>query len=242
MTALVAIALLASSCIETGGDRILARDLAGVVPEFVQIPPDVPFGLAPRPGVQRIVRPTELKAFASRWGVEVNFPDALCVTGRLRAIGNSEAESALRSPAQSILGVDTPIEVLAVSGRGVPEGELVFPPAAWSAEGRDRIRWRGYVVSASGARHPVWAVVRADRAKIARPVRQLTPREVKAGDRVGVIVRMGAARLSLEALAETSGRMGERITLKNPESGRRFSAVVTGPGQARVGEENDRKN
>lgn len=59
--------------------------------------------------------------------------------------------------------------------------------------------------------------------------RLLQPREIKAGDAVVVAAESGAAKLTITAKAETPGRRGERITLRNPESGQRFQAVVTGP-------------
>lgn len=241
MTVLLVVTFL-GSCIEAHGDRILARDLAPAVPELAAVPGDAVFGLAPRPGIERRIRPEELRSFASRWSVAVGSVEPLCVIGRLRTVDAAEAGAALRAPLRALLGEDAPVEVIAVGGRAAPEGELVFPPSSWTFEAKDRIRWRGYVVSASGARYPVWAVVRADSAKISRPVRQPAPRDIKAGDEVRVVVTVGAARLTLDALAETSGRAGERVTLKNRESGRRFAAIVAGPGEARIGGTLDRTN
>jgi flagella basal body P-ring formation protein FlgA len=60
------------------------------------------------------------------------------------------------------------------------------------------------------------------------------PREVAAGDKVSVTVEAGQARLSLDAQAETGGRRGDRIVLKNLTSGQRFRGVVAGPGQVKV--------
>ncbi len=60
------------------------------------------------------------------------------------------------------------------------------------------------------------------------------PREVLAGDKVSVTVEAGQAKLSLEAQAETGGRRGDRIVLKNLTSGKRFRGVVAGPGQVKV--------
>jgi flagella basal body P-ring formation protein FlgA len=49
-----------------------------------------------------------------------------------------------------------------------------------------------------------------------------------------VTVEAGQARLSLDAQAETGGRRGDRIVLKNLTSGQRFRGVVAGPGQVKV--------
>ncbi len=58
--------------------------------------------------------------------------------------------------------------------------------------------------------------------------------DVARGQRVSVEVESGAARLSLEAQAQTAGRVGDRIQLKNPQSGRRFRAVVSGKGKVHI--------
>lgn len=242
MTVFLALTFLGAACVESRGDRILARDLVSAVPEFAAVPGDAALGLTPRPGVERIIRPQELRSFASRWSVTIPVTEPVCVTGRLRTVDVPQAESALRKAYDALTGEGAPLEVIAVSNRSVPDGDLIFPASAWSPEGKDRIRWRGHVVAASGAKYPVWAVVRADTSKISRPVRLPTPRDIKAGDDVHVVVTMGAARLSLDALAETSGRVGERVTLKNRESGRRFAATVAGPGEATIGGNHARAN
>lgn len=63
------------------------------------------------------------------------------------------------------------------------------------------------------------------------------PPEVERGDAVTVEVASGAARLVVEARAETAGRRGEPVAVRNPATGRRFTAVVEGRGRAslRVG-------
>jgi flagella basal body P-ring formation protein FlgA len=58
--------------------------------------------------------------------------------------------------------------------------------------------------------------------------------EVNRGDAVQIEVRSGAAHLALTARALTSGRSGEVISVRNPESNRTFQARVTGKGTALV--------
>jgi flagella basal body P-ring formation protein FlgA len=53
---------------------------------------------------------------------------------------------------------------------------------------------------------------------------------VKAGQTVTVIVICGGARLSINAVADETGRVGDTILLTNRSSGRRFSATVTASG------------
>ena len=58
--------------------------------------------------------------------------------------------------------------------------------------------------------------------------------QVRRGDHVGVTVISGAARLELEALAETSGKQGDLVTLTNPRSGKSFQARIEGKDRALV--------
>jgi flagellar basal body P-ring formation protein FlgA len=58
--------------------------------------------------------------------------------------------------------------------------------------------------------------------------------DVTRGDMVEVEVRSGAARLAFSARAETSGRTGETITVRNPDSKSVFRARVSGRGRAMV--------
>ena len=54
------------------------------------------------------------------------------------------------------------------------------------------------------------------------------------GDTVTVEVRSGAARLSFAGRAESAGRVGQWIEIRNLKSGRAFPARVSGPGRALV--------
>lgn len=60
------------------------------------------------------------------------------------------------------------------------------------------------------------------------------PFQVQRGEDVRVTAISGAAQLTLQAVAETSGKQGDLITLKNPQTGKTFSARVDGKGQALV--------
>jgi flagella basal body P-ring formation protein FlgA len=56
----------------------------------------------------------------------------------------------------------------------------------------------------------------------------ISPREVERGDRVDVVVMSGEAKIELQAEAETSGRFGELVMVRNPDNGRHFQARVNG--------------
>jgi len=66
------------------------------------------------------------------------------------------------------------------------------------------------------------------------------PKAAEKGDRVAVEVRRGAMVLTMDAVAETGARAGERVMLRNPSSGKLFparmeskgKAVATGAGEA----------
>jgi len=66
-------------------------------------------------------------------------------------------------------------------------------------------------------------VMRADLAE---------PFQVQRGEQVDVTVISGAAQVELEAVAQTSGRQGDMITLTNPRSGKQFRARVEGKDRA----------
>jgi flagella basal body P-ring formation protein FlgA len=58
---------------------------------------------------------------------------------------------------------------------------------------------------------------------------------VHSGDTVQVDAFNGAAHLVLTAKAEKSGAVGELIYLRNPQSGKRFTGRIDGPGRVNVG-------
>lgn len=58
------------------------------------------------------------------------------------------------------------------------------------------------------------------------------PLDITKGDRVSVTVSSGQAMISIDAEAETSGRRGDPVALKNLESGKVFKARIDAPGQA----------
>jgi flagella basal body P-ring formation protein FlgA len=58
--------------------------------------------------------------------------------------------------------------------------------------------------------------------------------DVERGDTVAVEVKVGGAILDFEAIAESSGRAGESILMKNPGNGRSFQAVIQAKGHVVV--------
>ena len=59
--------------------------------------------------------------------------------------------------------------------------------------------------------------------------------EVVRGQMVKIQAREGVALVQAEGLAQANGRRGDRVTVKNPTSGRSFAARVAGPALVVVG-------
>lgn len=66
------------------------------------------------------------------------------------------------------------------------------------------------------------------------PLMFTKPRDVERGQKVDVEVHSGAARLVFQGQAESAGRAGDRITVRNPENGRRFPARIESKGRVVV--------
>lgn len=79
IAALLLASLLSRQCIEIDDDRIQARHLRERVPEFQQLPADAVFGLAPRPGVRRLLPSYELSAFARKHLVSLTDAREFCM-------------------------------------------------------------------------------------------------------------------------------------------------------------------
>jgi flagella basal body P-ring formation protein FlgA len=100
----------------------------------------------------------------------------------------------------------------------------------------------------SGPRFPFDAALLESLDAVAgrRPVRTLSPgtpiavamltiaHDVERGDMVAVEVKVGAAILDFDATAESSGRTGDSILIKNPDNGRSFIAKIQDKGHVVV--------
>lgn len=73
----------------------------------------------------------------------------------------------------------------------------------------------------------------ASRERIRTAPRLASP-VVLRGDKVQVNVWSGAVLLQFEAEAESTGRAGETVMIRNPENGRRFAARVEEKGKVLV--------
>jgi flagella basal body P-ring formation protein FlgA len=60
------------------------------------------------------------------------------------------------------------------------------------------------------------------------------PNDINRGEMVSVEVRIGAAHLAFSGRAESAGRAGDQVSIRNLQSNRVFQARVSGKGKALV--------
>jgi len=71
-------------------------------------------------------------------------------------------------------------------------------------------------------------------AAVAAPKPVPAGADVHRGDKVSVEVTSGAALVRLQADAESAGRVGDSVLIRNPENGKLFQARVEGKGKVVV--------
>ena len=69
---------LHATCVPVEGDRILARDMVGLIPEFSKIPAGEVIGLAPMPAVRRVMSGGELVRVGRKFGLSIAAPIDVC--------------------------------------------------------------------------------------------------------------------------------------------------------------------
>jgi hypothetical protein len=207
-------AIVAAPCREIAAGRIRASDLAAANPAFGVADGSRDIGPAPLAGVRRVFRTAELKGLARQLGMKLDAdaPD-ICFE---RTAQTLTAET-LHPILEAALG--SPAEILDFSRNPVPAGKIEFPKAFLSVNGV----WRGRIVSPEGKSTPIWVRLPASAAVF-----------VQRGDGVKVEVATGGVLLSFAASAETSGRMGEMVTITNPFNGRRLQARVIDKGKVSI--------
>jgi len=279
----------AQVCKPMQADRILARDLAAVLPDFARIPPDTWLANMPPPGSQRTFHHAELLSLAERYSLRISPDASACFERAMEPLDRQRVLDAMRTALQI---PDAHIELAETSLYPVPVGRIEFGLARLgrpaSPDQRAPVLWRGDVVYGENHRFEIWARVRilahrsrvkaAEELKPGRPIERwqlrvemdegfplvqqpaptmeqfvgmvplrpiaagaallptlVSPRnDVNRGDLVEIEVRSGAARLVLTARAESGGRDGETIMVRNLGSNRVFAAQVAGKDKAIV--------
>jgi hypothetical protein len=124
------------------------------------------------------------------------------------------------------------LEVLDHTRNPLPPGWAEFARADLASGGL----WRGTWRYGEGRSMPIWARVRVrDRdGETLAEWRQAEAPEVLRGGVVRVEVRSGSVRIAFDALAESSGRRGEAVLIRNPENGQRLRAIVEAAGKVAI--------
>ena len=161
-------AILLAGClaVRAGSGLITAGDLAPAFPSLETVPPDTPLGLAPSPGVARVLHLAELEKIAARFQVEAPRRE-ICVQ---RAVAPPDPARMLAAMQAVLPGGH--VEILDFGRRPIPEGDLEFPRAGLR-EGPAGCFWSGNVRYAGNRLFPIWA-------RVAVSVR--LPRVVAAAD------------------------------------------------------------
>jgi flagella basal body P-ring formation protein FlgA len=275
-------------CARLTGDRILAKDLAAVLPEFATVPLQTELASAPPPGSRRTFHVPELASLAERYSLPAAGLHEVCFEWPMERLDPARAIAAM----QNALGIpDAAIEIAETSLYPIPQGRLEFSRERLSAPAspgqRSLVFWPGDVLYGSDRRFAIWVRVRitASCARLvavenlragqpieARGVARKTetcfprgedaaapdqvegmvplhpiaagqevrldllapPNDINRGDLVSVDVRVGAAHLLFTGRAESAGRMGEQVNIRNLQSNRVFQARVSGKGKALV--------
>ena len=286
---LAAAMLLRGGCLTVEGDRILARDVAVLIPEFAKVPKTEVIALAPLPTVRRVMSGGELVRAARKFGVEIVAPVDVCFETPTELLTGAEVLEQIKA-AIGMEGAE--VELIEFSRYAVPVGELSFPRSGLNIHplltDQSIVFWRGKVTYGGTKSFAVWARVRigilrerlvaaeritagtaitAEQVRVERvkqfPLQEqpattaadvagqvarrtipagqaitaalmMHPKEVLRGSEVAVVVNTDGAKLSLPAVAESSGRIGETVALKNPGNGRTFHGVVSGKNQVLV--------
>ncbi len=214
------------ACTLVEGDRVLGRNLAAENTAFASVDSNADLGPAPVAGARRLFRYFEIERIAREYFVTLP-PDAAREACFERASVHLDSES-LRSTLRSQLN-SPDLEILDFSRNPLPLGTPEFRMNGLSRSGL----WLGSWHYGQSRSIPIW--VRVKSSTTAAGLRTPSPiREIERGDTVRVEIRSGGVLLAFDAASESSGHLGEQVTLKNPANGQRFRAVVEGPGKVAV--------
>jgi flagella basal body P-ring formation protein FlgA len=207
MTPLAALAAAGCLAVGAGSDRILARDMARILPGLAAAAPETPVALAPAPGVRRVFRAAELRRLAAQWN-EASPADAeLCLERPLTPLDRERIRAAIGRELP-----DAAVEVLDFSRAPAPEGDLVFPRAGLRQTAAGGY-WSGFVRYAGERKFAVWARVNV-RIEVTRVVAaaELKPgRAVEAGQlRLEKQAAFPSAAAFAAAIEDVAGRVPRR--------------------------------
>lgn len=222
---LVTAAAWGCSAIDT--DRITAKDLAAAHSDFAGLTPSLDLGPAPAAGSRRTLRALDLGRIAREHGGVLTKTSEVC----FERIATQLSAERLLPVLRSSMSTPADIEILDYSRTPLPSGQLDFPVSGLTSAGL----WRGRLLYGDRRSVPLWVRVRisdpASGAPLLVPTRSTTA-AIGRGEMVRVEVSSGGVLLAFDASAESSGHVGEAITVRNPTNGQRFRAVVEAKGKA----------
>jgi len=195
------------ACRPVEGDRISARDLAAVLPEFSAAPPDALVSQAPVPGAQRVFHEAELRMLAHRFDIVLAAAEDICFAWPLQPLNASRVAAAMQ---ESLQVPSAKVEIVETISDHVPAGRLDFPLDRLGTPSptgpTEPVLWRGDVVYGEGHRFPIWA-----RVNLSMPCQRVVAGEnLRAGQAIearqlrataGTCFPIGAADLSVERVS-----------------------------------------
>lgn len=214
-------------CTPIDADRITAHDLAAVDSDFAGLAPSLDLGPAPAAGSRRTLRAVDLARIAREQHVVIANTSDVCFDRVATQLSSERLIPVLTGS----LGKPANIEVLDYSRTPLPSGQLDFPASGLTATGL----WRGRLLYGDRRSVPLWVRVRITDPETGEPLLSAAGvriAQVGRGEAVRVEVTSGGVLLAFDGSAESSGHVGEAITVRNPANGQRFRAVVEAKGKA----------
>src|SRR5271154_4516073 len=148
-------------------ERIYARDVALLIPEFTALPGDLTVGYAPDPGERRILTSAALAAVARTYGLQLDAGRDLCFELHSTELRPEEIRAAMleefRRDAQTCgIGDGIEAEVLEWGPERVPDGQITFSSGCSQLVPNrgGPLLWRGYVSYGTNRRFAIWARMR----------------------------------------------------------------------------------
>ena len=218
-------ALTGAECLKVPSNKILAGNLASVVPLFASVAGDVIIGAAPFPGTVRLLSSRDVYLAARQNGIAFSpgtTAPSVCVERALHPVAADDVRAAL------LAALDDPaprIDLLDFSRQPLPDGSLSFSVSGLSQPPRgdptSPVIWSGKLIYDGEQSLRVWAKVRVSVEKECFVTKTTIPRgtELNAEQLERVVAPQfpgGAAPLILSAIIGKSARRiiaaGERIT------------------------------
>ena len=161
-----------SDCVQTGGSRILASDLATKIPPFDEVEPGKSFGYSPSPGTRRSLGSKEIARWLQSAGISTTIQESstICVERKTMPLSREEVESAIRAAALAAVDGDESAvrwTVIDFSKLQVPAGRLEFPasglsPVRPNEKASTPRSWRGRLIYDGQRTLTVWARVQVE--------------------------------------------------------------------------------